>query len=274
MRFCRPQGPSPLPHKALQCWRDPNFRQANPPAFEFCVCHEFCFRLFAPSPHHALPPGIKNSRGRALTEFLLQWNRYNYRRATAVTKVEMFRNHLQFTHHSQLSGKKKNAKGGSSARSSSSGAGNNSRTKAASPSSKCCMKTTAMLHEALSVFTRLFVLCRRCRRPQTALFATEGNGARISSAPRSGSGNAYNGGGKSPAVMATSLAPSVSPGYAGWGVTLWVECQAEGCGMTSRVGVSGAAGGGGGGSGGTGPPPWLLKFSRYVRRRGWKVPPA
>lgn len=144
------------------------------------------------------------------------------------------------------------------------------RGKAASPSSKCCATTTAMLNEALSVFTRLFVLCRRCRRPQTALFATEDNGARPFSAPRSGgSSSAYNGGGKSPAILAPSLAPSGSPRYEGWGVTLWVECQGEGCGLTSRVGGSGAAGSGG--SGGTGPSPWLVKFSRYVLRRGWKV---
>lgn len=53
------------------------------------------------------------------------------------------------------------------------------------------------------------------------------------------------------------------------GVALWVECQGEGCGVTSWVGV--AAGTGGGGVGGTDPPPWLAKFSRFVLNRAWKV---
>lgn len=173
----------------------------------------------------------------------------------------MFRSHLQFTHHSLPCRKRKGAKGGSSASSSGS-----SRTKAAYRSSKCCVTTTALLDEALSVFTRLFVLCRRCRRPKTALFATEDNGARPSSAPRSGSSSARNGSGKPPSAVAPSLARSSSPRYGRWGVTLWVECQGEGCGLTSRVGGSG-----GRCSGGTGPPPWLVKFSRYVLKRGWKV---
>ena len=132
--------------------------------------------------------------------------------------------------------------------------------------SKGCAATTAALRDALSVFTRLFVLCRRCRRPYTALFASEENNSNRPSTRRNG-------------------CPSSAPGRGGrgsggdgrreGGLALWVECQADGCGVTSWVGVAagyGAGGGGGGDGGGCAEPPlWLVLFARYVLNRGWKV---
>ncbi|CAM9659597.1 unnamed protein product [Scytosiphon promiscuus] len=57
------------------------------------------------------------------------------------------------------------------------------------------------------------------------------------------------------------------------GVTLWVECQGEGCGLISGVEIVSARSGGrsgGSGGGGVGPPEWLVRFSRYVLNRSWK----
>lgn len=143
---------------------------------------------------------------------------------------------------------------------------------------KCCAATTAMLHDALSVFTRLLVLCRRCRRPCTTLFASEDSDRsrrRCWPSPTPPRGSSGTGHGHGHANDKASLA-TVAPGSSlcgRSGVTLWIECQGEGCGVTSWVGVAAgnSGGGGGGGGGGTDPPPWLAKFSRFVLNRAWKV---
>lgn len=91
----------------------------------------------------------------------------------------------------------------------------------------CVDVATAVMNDGLREFTRRTVLCRRCRRARTSLYATARSADR-SSAPGGGS------------------------------LSLWVECQEEGCRVTSEVSTDGG-------------PTWLVKFAEYVLRRKWEV---
>lgn len=193
------------------------------------------------------------NRGRALIKFLWLWIRYSNtdHRPTTVPTIELTPSNLQFTYKPPR-GRRRGTGGGSAAKT----AGGQGSSRSSSSSSKkkanSCVTTTVLLSEALGVFTKLFVLCRRCRRPCTTLFANQDDANNV----------AQNGtGGKESAGRAAAVIPEVR----GRGVTLWVECQGDGCGW--RSGMSVAAGGGGS----TAPPPWLVKFARYVQSRGWKV---
>lgn len=77
---------------------------------------------------------------------------------------------------------------------------------------------TDLIDNGLREYTRLLALCGRCRRPRTALYASAGGG----------------------------------------GLSLFVECHSEGCGVTSEVSAEGG-------------PRWLPRFARYVSRQEWEV---
>lgn len=240
---------------------------------------------------------------RVLIKFLSLWSRYERRgQSTPFPTVEVDRNNMYFTYGSLPkrssdggcgggggcgAGGGRDWRGGGASALKTAGAQPTSlrscsRTKSSTkrigkktPSPAFCATTTAKLDEALGAFTKLFVLCRRCRRPCTALYASNdaaGNGVARNSdgtARAARSGGVHNSGGGKGFVTSTasSFSPAASTGYRGRGVTLWVECQGDGCGLTSGVGIGVACGG----NGGTGPPEWLVRFSRYVLNRSWKV---
>lgn len=111
--------------------------------------------------------------------------------------------------------------------------------------------TTAMLNDAVGTFTRLLVLCRRCRRPRTTLYASKDCGD--APTPRSGGG-----------VHHWRHRPAATAGLAsaqgvGGGLTLWVECQEQDCGLTTEVVASGRR------------PRWLVKYAEFVLHRTWEV---
>lgn len=230
--------------------------------------------IFIPDLPGCLPAYLmrmyETNRSRVFIKFLSLWTRYGG--PTIAAKVEVTQHDLRLTLNSPL-GRKQASKRGCSAkaaaeRAASRTSSSSSCKKRAGRPPKCCTAATAMLGDALSLFTRLLVLCRRCRRPCTALFAGEDSGPsrhrRGPSPDLRGSRTGRVVGGKTTTVVA----PGSSRCRRG-GVALWIECQGEGCGVTSWVGVAAANGGGGGG--GTDPPPWLAKFSRFVLNRAWKV---
>lgn len=94
--------------------------------------------------------------------------------------------------------------------------------------------TTAMVNGGLRVFTRNFVLCRRCRSPRTTLCASEHQSTFDVSHSKvlSGSGE----------------------------LILSVECQEDHCGLAPRVHVDRKRS-----------PLWLTKFTEYVLHRTWEV---
>ncbi|CAB1108127.1 unnamed protein product [Ectocarpus sp. CCAP 1310/34] len=194
-------------------------------------------------------------RPRALIKFLWLWIRYSNteHRLTTVPTIELTPNNIQFTYKSPC-GRRRGIGGGSAAKTA--GGPGSSRSGSSSSSGKkkansCCVTTTVLLSEALGVFTKLFVLCHRCRRPCTTLFANQDDASNVAQNVA---------GGKESAGRTAAVIPEVR----GRRVTLWVECQEDWCGW--RSGMSVAAGGGGS----TAPPPWLAKFARYVQSRAWK----
>ncbi|CAM9241694.1 unnamed protein product [Ectocarpus sp. 12 AP-2014] len=197
-------------------------------------------------------------RPRALIKFLWLWIRYSNteHRLTTVPTIELTPNNLQFTYKPPC-GRRRGTGGGSDAKTAGgSGSSRSSSSSSSSSSSKkkansCCVTTTVLLSEALGVFTKLFVLCHRCRRPCTTLLANQDDANNV----------AQNGtGGKESAGRAAAVIPEVR----GRRVTLWVECQEDWCGWRSGMSVAAAGGGS------TAPPPWLAKFARYVQSRAWK----
>lgn len=194
------------------------------------------------------------NRGRALIKFLLLWIRHSKtdHRPTTAPTMELTPNNLQFTYKPPCGRRRGN--GGGSAAKTAAGPGSSrsssSKKKANSPQS-CCVTTTVLLNEALGVFTKLFVLCRRCRRPCTTLYANQNDANNIAQ---------HGTGGKESAGAA-----AVIPEVRGRRVTLWVECQQDVCRWRSGMGVAAAGGGS------TAPPPWSAKFARYVQSRAWKV---
>ena len=94
---------------------------------------------------------------------------------------------------------------------------------------------TATVNDGLRMFTRLFVLCRRCRSPRTTLCASDHR--RVLD---NGRGQVLSGFGE----------------Y----LILSVECQEEPCGLTSEVHVNRKSS-----------PHWLTKFTEYVLHRSWEV---
>eukprot|EP00752_Nemacystus_decipiens_P008628 g7705.t1 len=211
---------------------------------------------------------------RVFIKFLSLWIRYGGPTVARGAQIEVTHNHLQVTLDSRPPGRKQPPKKAKSAAERASSRGGSSR--AANRRPKRCAATTALLHDALTVFTRLLVLCRRCRRPCTTLFATEEASGRSVDRRRRRPSQSPRGGGSARAGGSSTVAPEPSRRGRG-GVALWVECQGEGCGVTSWVGVAAGTGGGGdggggggGGGGGTNPPPWLTKFSTFVLNRAWK----
>lgn len=101
------------------------------------------------------------------------------------------------------------------------------------------LATTAMVNDGLRVFTRNFVLCRRCRSPRTTLCASKHQSAFGVSRSKvlSGSGE----------------------------LMLLVECREDNCGLAYGVHVDRKRS-----------PLWLTKFAEYVLHRTWEVrrPPA
>lgn len=130
-----------------------------------------------------------------------------------------------------------------------------SRKKSAQLPSTCA--ATAMVNDGLGVFTRLFGLCGRCRRPRTTLYASKD----CRNAPltlRTGGAHRMQNMRPMAAAAVLPIATTIA-GPDGEGPTLWIECQEEGCGITSEVATD------------TSSPRWLTKFAEYVLLRTWEV---
>ncbi|CAM9659667.1 unnamed protein product, partial [Scytosiphon promiscuus] len=137
-------------------------------------------------------------RPRALIKFLSLWSRYqHYGTTTPALTVEVNHDAMLIAYSSpSASRRQKGGGGGGGARgrdrrgcgasfakaapaqpvlsSSSNSSASSSKKKSKPLSPACCAVTTAKLSDALGVFTKLLVLCRRCRRPCTTLYATQG----------------------------------------------------------------------------------------------------
>lgn len=114
------------------------------------------------------------------------------------------------------------------------------RQKSRSKSGALLKLTTSVVNDALRAFTGVLVLCRRCRCPRTALYASSdrpsaSHGARVS-----------------------LIVPEASRAHVGDEVSLWIECHGSDCGMTHEVPTAGG-------------PRWLTKFASYVLHHDWEA---
>lgn len=103
---------------------------------------------------------------------------------------------------------------------------------------------SALVNDALRDFTRRLVLCERCRRPCTALYASQHGMIRFVGDRRD---------------VRMMIAPAPRQGQKPpQGLLLFVQCREKECQALSTVATRGG-------------PRWLAKFAEFVLKREWEV---